>query len=40
MSSADGGGIGLLITRWASEADASLWRAFVEREIEFGSGKR
>ena len=39
MSSADGGGIGLLITRWASEADASLWRAFVEREIEFGSGK-
>ncbi len=40
MSSVDGGGIGLLIKSWASEADAALWRAFVEREIEFGSGKR
>jgi hypothetical protein len=40
MSSADGGGIGLLIQSWTSDADHSLWRAFVQREIEFGTGRR
>lgn len=40
MSAAEGGGLGLLITRWASEDERALWNAFVQREIEFGLGRR
>ena len=39
MSSNDGGGLGLLITSWATDADTSIWRAFVQREIDFDAGK-
>lgn len=40
MSAADGGGIGLKIEGWASQDDEELWGAFVQRELEFGLGRR
>jgi len=40
MSAADGGGLGLSIEGWATQDDEDLWNAFVQRELEFGLGRR